>query len=238
MRVDGPCDELLAGPALAFDEDRGLGGPGQPDELEDLAHAFRFPDDAPQAVTARQLLFQPAVFFRQPARLRPLAHRHEHFLVLEGLGDVVERALAHRLDRSFDGGVGGDDHDDGVRVPAADVAQDLEARAIREHEVEQDDVVRLGVEQRQGFAGVGGRRHVAAFFFQQGLEDVADDLFVVHDQDPEVPAQERPSVTGSTTQASAPPPVRAPRPISPPCRRTISREIARPSPVPPLFLVV
>ena len=70
-----------------------LEGPGQTNELEDLAHRLRLADDPAQAVALGELLPQAAVLFRQPALLRALAHGQEDFLVLEGLGDVMERAL-------------------------------------------------------------------------------------------------------------------------------------------------
>ena len=48
VRVDRPRHELLARAALALDEDRGAGGPGQADELEDFPHASDLPTMRPR----------------------------------------------------------------------------------------------------------------------------------------------------------------------------------------------
>ena len=98
---------------------------------------------------------QAAVLLGQLPRLGALLDGEEDFLVLEGLRDVVEGAVAHRLDRPLDRRVRGDDDDDRVRVAAADLAQDLEAGAVGQHQVEQDDVEGLGLEEREG---LGARR--------------------------------------------------------------------------------
>jgi hypothetical protein len=43
--VEGFGDELLAGAALALDEDGGAGGRDLGDEVEDAEHDFAFADD-------------------------------------------------------------------------------------------------------------------------------------------------------------------------------------------------
>ena len=150
----------------------------------------------------------------------------------------MEGAFPHGVDRALDGGVGRDDHDHRVRIAAADRAEHLEAGPIGEHQVEEHDVEGVGVELREGFRGVGGRHHVVALPFEERLQDIADHLLVVHDEEPQSAAHDAGAASGSVTTASAPPPSRGASRISPPCRRTMSREIARPSPVPPDFLVV
>ena len=202
MRVDRARDELLARPALPLDEDRRPRGTRQADEVEDLPHRLGLSDDPAQSVLARELLLQAPVLLRQAPRLRPLADRHQDFLVLEGLGDVVERPLAHGLDRALDRRVRGHDHDDRVRVPAADLAQDLEAGTVGKHEVEEDDVEGIGLEELERLRRVRRGRDVPGLPLEEALEHVADDLLVVHDEDPERSAHER----------SLPPAAGGPRP--------------------------
>ena len=131
-------------------------GPARRTSSKTLRIASDLPTMRPEAVALRELLAQAPVLLGQPARLGALAQREEHFLVLERLRDVVERALAHRLDGALDRGVRRHDHDDGVGIAAQDLAQHLEARAVGQHQVEQDDVVGLGLEERDGLGG--GRR--------------------------------------------------------------------------------
>ena len=73
----------------------------------------------------------------------------------EGLGEVVAGADAHGLDGGVDGGEGGHDDDDGVRVVLErDLFEEGEAAAAGELEVEQDEVD--GAAGEYGLAG--GRR--------------------------------------------------------------------------------
>ena len=171
-------------------------GPGQADELEDLPHALGLADDAAEAEAARQLLLQPPVLLGQAARLRALLDGQEDFLVLERLRDVVERAVAHRLDRALDRGVRGDDHDHGVGIPPADVAQNLEAGAVGQHQVEEHDVVRLRLERGESAGAVRSGRHLPPFPLEERREDVADDLLVVDDENAERPRHEDPARDG------------------------------------------
>jgi hypothetical protein len=53
--VDGPCDQLLAGPALAFEQHRGV-GLGYPfDQGENLLHRTAAPDDVGELVLLLEL---------------------------------------------------------------------------------------------------------------------------------------------------------------------------------------
>src|SRR6266496_6034447 len=98
--------------------------------------------------------------------------------------------------------------------------------------------MRVRFEGLESFRSGLGRGHLVAFALEKRFQNIADDLFVIHDKDAQGLAHDAVGAAGSVTQASTPPPSRDSRPISPPCRRTISREIARPRPVPPDFLVV
>src|SRR5947207_829573 len=99
--MDRAGDELLARAALPLDENRRARRPGQPHELEHLAHSRGFSDDAAEAVALRELFAQPAILLGQAARLGALSERQQDFFVLERLGDVVEGAFAHGLDRAL-----------------------------------------------------------------------------------------------------------------------------------------
>ncbi len=167
MRVNRPRDELFAGSAFSLDEDRGLGRSGQTDEVEDFAHRLGLADDPPEAVLARKLLFQAPVLFGELPPLGPLLDGEQDFLVLEGLGNVVERALPHRLDRALDRRVGGDDDHDGVRISPADLAQDFQTRAVGEHEVQEDQVMGVRFESLERFRAGLGRSHLVAFALEK-----------------------------------------------------------------------
>ena len=64
---------------------------------------------------------------------------------LNGFGNVVEGADAHRLDGALDRGVGGDDDHHLLGIAPADLLQNLHARHAGEHQVEQHEVDRLAL---------------------------------------------------------------------------------------------
>ncbi len=156
--VDGLGHQLLARAALAEHEDVALRRRREPDELEDLLHRLALADDVVEGEALPELLLERAVLGREPPLLQPLADGEQHLLVLERLGDVVERPLAHGLDGALDRRVGGDDHHHQVGVVLADLPQHLQAVHAGEHEVEQDQVDLLALQHGERLlAGGGGR---------------------------------------------------------------------------------
>ena len=67
--MDGACQQLLAGPALAAQENRGPALGDLVDRLVDLSHPFALADDTLQAVTATQCLLQVSRLLQQPLAL-------------------------------------------------------------------------------------------------------------------------------------------------------------------------
>ena len=115
LPVDGAGDQLLARPRLSGDEDGGRRRGDLADDLLDLRHGTAGADD-PVGVRLsgrrREVLVvhQPGLDGLQDDRLE--------FILLEGLGDVVEGPLLQGIDGSGDGAVGGeDDHRQGGVVP-------------------------------------------------------------------------------------------------------------------------
>ena len=83
---------------------------------------------------------------------------------VDRLQQVIGRAVAHRLDRAFERRVSGDDDHLRVDVAAGGFAQQLQPVAIRQYQVEQDDVGRRA-EQVAGALNrirAGGRETLAA----------------------------------------------------------------------------
>ena len=95
--VERPGDELLAGAALAVDQNCRAARRGLDDQVEHLPHPGALADDLAEAVRMRlQVLPQRAVLDDEaPLRQRVAEHR-EHLVVLERLADVVEGAALHR----------------------------------------------------------------------------------------------------------------------------------------------
>ena len=181
--MEGLRDELLSGPALARDEDRRARGRGLAHGLEDALHGCRAAHELAEAAGRVELRAQGAVLGDEAPLLERLLDDVDDLLVAERLRDVVEGALAHRRDRALDGGVRRDDDDGNLRVPGAHLDEDLEARAVREHEVEEEEVDGLLLEALQPLGGRRGLARDVARLREDRTEHLADDGFVVEDED-------------------------------------------------------
>ena len=106
--VNRSRDQLLAGSALAENQDRGLGRANRPDHFAQLLQAVAVPDDVVQLVAEGQPRLE---LFILPDELVPLGapvDGVQQLLRLERLGEVIDRAGLDRLHRQFRRGVGGD----------------------------------------------------------------------------------------------------------------------------------
>ena len=181
--MDRAGDQVLAGPALAVDQDRrGLALRNLGDQVPDLPHPGRLAHD----LRLQERLQLPAaervelVLARDPG-LQPL-DREDHLVHLVGLLDEVGRSTAHRLDR------GGQvpecrDHDHlEIRLDALQPRQQLEPAAVREPEVQDQDLGRVVPDRFQHLGRRAHRVHFIAFRLQELHEGFPDELLVVRDR--------------------------------------------------------
>ena len=99
-----------------------------------------------------------------------------------GFDEVVVRAGVEAADHVLDR-VARREHQD-RRVPAfpAQLGGDLEAVLLRQHDVEQDDVVLVDVGQHGGLVPVRGDVHHVPLFLQPLLDESGDLPVVLHDE--------------------------------------------------------
>ena len=139
--VERSRDHLLARTALARDEHAAATVRNLPDQREDVAHGGARAD---QIAEGRGLIDrppQPLVLLLERAPLEGPLHRDERRLVLEGLGDVVERAGAHGVDGGVDAAKGRHQDDGGARTQIPQLAHHFDAGLaghadVAEHGVE------------------------------------------------------------------------------------------------------
>jgi hypothetical protein len=74
--------------------------------------------------------------------LQGVLGEREHLLRVEGLHDVVERAVFHRLDGGLRRAEGGHQDDQLLRVGGADVLERLDAAHAAHADVEEDEIGR------------------------------------------------------------------------------------------------
>ena len=175
--------ELLAGAALAVDQNRRAARRRLHDQVEHLLHPRAAADDLAEAVGVRlQVLAERAVLGDEPALREGVAHDGQHFVVLERLGDVVEGAALHRRDRALDRRERGDHQHRQVVVDLLQLVERGHAVHARHHDVDDGGVERDRAGELEALGGVGGEANGIALARQQRLEDLAHDLLVVDDQ--------------------------------------------------------
>ncbi len=182
--VDRARHQLLAGAALALNQDGRAAGRRLDDQVEHLPHARALADDVRELVVPLlDVLAEVPVLADQPPPLHRVADDHDHFVVLERLRHVVERAGLHRGNRALDRRVGGDDDDVEVFVDSFQLVERGDAVEPRHHDVHDRRVERQRARQLESFRARGGQAYVVALPGQQRLENLAHDLFVVDDED-------------------------------------------------------
>ena len=176
--------QLLAGAALAVDQDRRPARRRLDDQVEHLPHARALADDLAEAVgVGLQVLPQRAVLGDQPPLRQRVAQDDQHLVVLERLGDVVEGAALHRRDGVLDRGERGDHQHRQVVVDLLDLVERRDAVHARQHDVDDRRVERHRARELEPLGRRRGQAHLVALARQQRLEDLAHDLLVVDDED-------------------------------------------------------
>jgi hypothetical protein len=182
--VDGAGQDLLAGAALPEDEDRGVGARGGLGELEDRLHRRALRDEIAEPVLALERLAQDRVLPQQALLRDDLLHHQRELLGIEGLHQVVVGPLLHGGHRGVDGGVGGHDHEGDVGLDLLRLVEDLEPVHPGHLEIRDDDGPALGLQPLHRARAVGRQHHRVAVLLQPAAQRLADDLLVVHHQDP------------------------------------------------------
>src|SRR5581483_4942737 len=182
LRVDRVGDDLLAGAALALDEDRRLAAGRGLDDAPDALHRLALADELMDAACLRQLLLEALLAIDEAPPLEGLPDEMQDLVGGEGLRDVVVSAALDGVDR------GGDrpltrNHDDLGRGPAPlHAVEELEAADARQREVGEHDVDLLLLQLRDRLDRVLHRLHRVAVGREPGAQRVADGGLVVDDE--------------------------------------------------------
>ncbi len=111
----------------------------------------------------------------------PAADSERDLLVLEWFPDATERAVFPGGDGGVEGGVGRYHHDNRVGIHLQKLFERAQTADAGHGNVEQDHVVSAAAIRLESFFAGLGEIHPIAFGREQGLEDLAHDLFVVDD---------------------------------------------------------
>jgi hypothetical protein len=180
--VDRLGGEVLAGAGLPRQQHRGRGtGRHLRQQLLHPRHGRRGAHDGVEPEVATLAAAQRHHFTAQRHGLERLLGEQQHLVEVERLVDVVERTELHRLDRVLDGRKRGHQDHRQIRRALFDLPQHRQAVAVRQLEVEKDqiDVVPRLV---HGFFGGGGLDDVVPLGGQPFAQRPPHQLLVVDDQ--------------------------------------------------------
>src|SRR5213079_2989067 len=202
--VERSRGELLAGARFARDEDAGIRGRGLADQLEHAPDAGALADDRPGTVGALQVALQDGVLARDAALVQRPRDGVQELVVVERLDEVVDGPGAQRADGALHGRVAGD-HDDRQRgMHAADFADRIEAGAVWQLQVGDDEVDPGRAAARDPRLERAGALHAIAFPAEQQLDHLRQARVIV-DQEHARPHQAAPSQRGRSSSKQAPP---------------------------------
>jgi hypothetical protein len=175
-------EKLLAGAGLAGNEDVAVGGRNLPRHLKEVLHVAILGEDAHLALVAFRLFPEAATFTPEAVFFQRLGHHLANFLRLEGLGQVIEGALFHRLDGGRQRGLAGDQDDFGVGAAFAAALEDLQAVDLVHTQFAEHHIEGLFLQQGLGIAAALGGGDRVALLFHNLFEIFHGDFVVVHDQ--------------------------------------------------------
>src|SRR5262249_6365320 len=182
LEVDRAGRQLLARSGFAVDEHGGVVLGEHADGLEDLVHDPVAAHHVRERVPVGELAAQVVDLVQQAPLLEDLLGGEENLLFLEGLRDVVARALLDGLDRTFDAGVAGD-HDDVEIGPAiADLTGQPDAVRAGDLEIHHRERELLLGQEAQRFGGVWRRGDRVPLRGVELLELPANEGVVVDDE--------------------------------------------------------
>jgi hypothetical protein len=116
-------------------------------------------------------------------RSRPgLADREQHLGGLEGFGEVVVGAAAHRLEREFLGAVRGHQDQRGVGTPPRQLRQQRQTVDAGHAQIAEHDVGHRVVDPRQRIGAVAREARFVALRAEHERQALAQLVVVVHDQ--------------------------------------------------------
>ncbi len=179
--MHGAADKLFAGSGFAVDENSAVGGGHELDLLAKGLHGDGLAGDGAASELAGELL----VVLAHLAGAHGVLDHDERAVEGERFLEEVVCAELGGAGRGFDGAVTADDDDlgDVGAVEGADLGEGVEAVAVGEPDVEQDDVVGGVAQESKGLGGGGGGGDEVILFAEDGLERLADLGFVVDDED-------------------------------------------------------
>lgn len=173
-RVQRSGHQLLAGSRLTSDQNRGTG-------IRDLVHQPKYAVHLRARRDDRVLIGpQPAILTTELAVLGGCLHHCVESVSVDGLLDVVEGPVPHRLEGPFAAAKRGQYDDDRRRISLPQRGEERHPIHLRHAQICQNEVDVLRV-PRQPLRAIGGARHAVARLRQVERQDLAHRVVVIYE---------------------------------------------------------
>ena len=149
--MDRGGDQLLARPALALDQHRGIRHRHLADHVLDLLHRGRRADELVDGELFAEARTQRMHLAAEEPSLHEPAHQVSELVEDQRLRQIVVRAFLQRLDRRRDRRVASHDHDLDRFVVRFDSAQEVEPAHVRHADVHQCGIEETAPDGFEGF---------------------------------------------------------------------------------------
>jgi hypothetical protein len=180
--VKGPCHELLAGSALARNQNTGIAVGHGSDQRKDLAHGIAGADHLTEGTGSIDGSTKLTVFLLEHAPFEGASERKQHGVAFERLGDVVERAGLHGFNRRIDAAEGRHQDDRGTGADLTDLANQLDPGTTRHTDVREHHIEIPVAQLLQRRLRIGGSARCVPGVFEQSNQHVAHGEVVIDDQ--------------------------------------------------------
>ena len=176
-------EELLARPALAAEQDRGVGRGRARERRQRLTNALVLANDAGHATMAGQLFPQELVLGLQTPLLERPRDDEAQVVGVDGLGEKVERALADCTNRVGDAAIRREQDHRHVGIDLTRGPQHTKAVTPRQLEVGQDERRSMTLQELGGIGLVSCLEHTMPSRLQREAEHLTERVTVLDEQD-------------------------------------------------------
>ena len=187
LEVEGAGEQLLAGAVLAGDEDGEIAGGDALGERDGGEERSALPHHGGVSARVRERGLQGLHLPLQGDAGQGALHHDEEHVRIHGLGEEVIGAQADGLQRVARVPGAGDDDDLGAGAGGQQRAELLQpgghAAIRREHQIQQDEGERAGLEGGAGGGAVRGLDELVARVAQQPAVDLAEGRVVVDEEE-------------------------------------------------------
>ena len=181
--MDGPGHHFLAGSAFSQDQHRMGAVRRLGDDSIQFLHFRRATDDAAESLLRFDLLAQNAVLALELQMAGDAIKQKFQLIEAERLGDIVVRAILHRLHGGLHSAIARHDHDHRVRTKALDAIQRLQSPCTGQAQIEQHGVNALRIQQAVRMLGRIGDEGIEAQRLCDLAAGLANGTLVINNQD-------------------------------------------------------